>query len=100
MAVTLSKIGTENGTLASGNMDQQLWFISWWFNFDPYPCEKCPRGTPDLCLAEHSEVDKNHQHMPCVKEYDRGILALLGDAPRCLFVCLLGFVYLFISLFV
>ena len=31
-----SKISTPNGTLVSGNMDQHLRSISWWFNFDPY----------------------------------------------------------------
>ena len=34
----LSKTGTQNGTLVSGNMDQNLRSISWWLNFDPYPC--------------------------------------------------------------
>ena len=32
-----SKIATPHGTLASGNMDQNLRSNSWWFNFDPYP---------------------------------------------------------------
>ena len=31
-----SNIGTQNGTLASGNMDQNL-RSPWWFNFDPHP---------------------------------------------------------------
>ena len=43
-----SKIGTQNGTLACGNMDLNLRSNSWWFSFDPYPCDPalglpCPR---------------------------------------------------------
>ena len=30
--------------LVSGNMDQNLWSDSWWFNFDPHP--NVPFGPP------------------------------------------------------
>ena len=32
-----SRIGTKNRTPVNGNKDSNLRFISWWFNFDPYP---------------------------------------------------------------
>ena len=32
-----SKMGTQNGTLANGTMDENLRSISWWFHFGSYP---------------------------------------------------------------
>ena len=45
-----SKIGTPNGTLVNGHMDQNLRSISWWFHSDPYP--ESPKVANGLGLSQ------------------------------------------------
>ena len=41
MAVGQKYIPISNRTLVNGNLDYNLWSISWWFNFDPHPSNRC-----------------------------------------------------------
>ena len=47
----MSKIRTQTGILANGNMDQNLRSISWWFNLDPYPSHEVPGMQRLACHA-------------------------------------------------